>query len=334
MAGFQHRKFIINFLLFLVLLFPTRTISAQKSDDPQICFVVFSKDTYYGMNLDNSSGELRFRINQENKQRVLFIDVLKSDGYYTIAALNDKSIFTTYQNTIQNANPIYLAPQQFESLFGELLYEKIRIPDPTQPSFDINSLLIQGTNQIFASEFQKSFIIESTNQIPLVSNRNKDWMILSPNDTSATNLQPTLDPSQPNQQRIRVEEEIRKYISDFSVMDGFKVLQSAQLNQENTASMVFDPSTNEVYIVLDKDFNKIWMINLDGATIETYSGFDKYHKGNIPELGITTNDLRILNFSNESLMNGVILGGSIIVVLILIVIGSNYLKSRQERNGG
>lgn len=331
MAGFMLRKFFIFFFLLLILFIPINNISAQTSDNPQLSFVVFSKDTFYGMNLDNSSGELRFRINQENKQRVLFIDVLSDDGYYTIAAINDKSIFITYQNIINTITPTFLAPQQFETLFGQLLYDKVRIPDPNQPSFDSNSLIIPGTNQLFASEFQKSFIIEATDQLPLIINKDKNWMILSPIPSSFNNTNANLDSSHPFLQRMRVEQEIRKYVSDFSVLDGFKVLQAAQPNQERTASIVFDPGTNQIYVVLDKNFDKIWMINLDGATIETYSGFDKYHKGNIPELGITTNDLRILNFSNESLMDGVIIGGCIIVALILIVIGSNYLKSRLEK---
>ena len=93
---------------------------------------------------------------------------------------------------------------------------------------------------------------------------------------------------------------------------------------------MIDLSHNKIYVALAKDFEKIWMINLDGLTVETFSGFDKYHKGNVPKGGITSSDLRILNFSNESLMQGVIIGALGIFIILLIPQITNLVKNYKK----
>jgi hypothetical protein len=116
----------------------------------------------------------------------------------------------------------------------------------------------------------------------------------------------------------RLSESLEERHTNFSVMNGFNALGAASIISNQVTSIVLEPNKNMIYIAFDKDYEKLWMINLDGLTIETYSGFDKYHKGNVPKIGITSNDLRILNFSNEGLMKGVVLGAISIFIILLI----------------
>ncbi len=328
MTGFFNRKIIFLITLFLLSLLTFHPVFAQSIGETGLSFVAFSKNTYYGMNLDTSAAELRFRINEENKQRVLFIDTYTNDIYMTIAGINDQGVFVTYQNFFTTSNPVYLTPTDFVSQFGDLLYERSRVPDPKTLSLENSKIVIDHANQLFASELGKSFIIESSTGYPAIIEKQLDWQILSPLASSFSDNENIDDFYHPYKQKLRAEAEIRKYISDFSLLDGFRVLKAAQPRESQTASIIIDPGKNQIYIVLDKDFAKIWMINLDGATIETYSGIDKYHKGNMPEIGLTSNDLRILNFSNESLMDGVILWGVVIIVIILLVTAANYFRSK------
>lgn len=324
MTGLLNRKLFFLTTFTILILVSIHPVIAQSIGETGLTFVAFSKNTFYGMNLGTTNGELRFRIKEKNKNRVLFIDLYTKDEFSTIAAMNDHSVFITYQNHFNSTNPVYLSPADFESKFGNLLFDNKRIPDPQNFSIDNNPLIIAYTNQLFASEFGKAFIVESLETSPIIFEKQQNWQILTSLPSAFTDVESGNGFFHPFQQKNRVESEIRKYISDFSLLDGFRVLQAAHPLESQTASVVFEPSKNQIYIVLDKEFEKIWMINLDGATIETFSGFDKYHKGNIPEIGITSSDLQILNFSNESLMDGVILWGVIIAIIIFLVTGVNY----------
>jgi len=41
-------------------------------------------------------------------------------------------------------------------------------------------------------------------------------------------------------------------------------------------SMVFDPNNLEIYVYLEKNFNKIFKLSLENQTIETYSGIESF----------------------------------------------------------
>jgi hypothetical protein len=182
--------------------------------------------------------------------------------------------------------------------------------------------LINNSSQLFADENHKGYIIRTKN--------GNSEILENQNSIINSGLDLTMQPDDslngffhPFQQKKRVEAEIKKRISEFSVQDGFIVLENAQPRQDMIASAVFDPENNLIYLAFDKDFSKIWMINLDGETIETFSGFERYHKGNIPKIGITANDLRILNFSNEGLMVRIIIGAIGILIIIIATISTH-----------
>lgn len=319
MPGFLLKK-IINIPLLFFLLLPSNLFSPQSISDnnPELCFVVYSKNAFYGLNLDNSAGEIRFRIETQNQHRVLFIDQFKSDAYQTIAAVNDQGTFISYFFFDDQISVI--SPTNFTEIFGSLLFDQISIPSAENFDLLTNSFLINNSSQVFADENQKGYIIETINgNSEILENQYPSFV------NSGLNLKSQLNGSindfyHPFQQKKRVETEINYRISEFSIQDGFVVLEKAQPQQNIIASVVFDPENNLIYLAFDKDFSKIWLINLDGETIETFSGFERYHKGNIPEIGITANDLRILNFSNEGLMVRIIIGAIGILIIILAAI--------------
>jgi hypothetical protein len=68
---------------------------------------------------------------------------------------------------------------------------------------------------------------------------------------------------------------IQDNLDEFQVDDGLRILEETALEGEfsTQASMVFDPINLEVYIALDRDFNKIWLVSLKENTISTFRGF-------------------------------------------------------------
>lgn len=322
MPGF-FKKLIVNIPLLFLFLIPPIHVLPQSIDEnnAELCFVVFSKNSFYGLNLDNSAGEIRLRIETQNQHRVLFVDQFKSESYQTIAAINDQGTFVSYFLFYDQSPKI--SPTIFNETFSPLLFNQMSFPSPESNELFSKSLLINNSSQLFAEENQKGFIIQTKNG-ESEFHLNQNYLINSAMEFRTPSSDSSDDFFHPVQQIKRVEDEINKRLSEFSIQDGFLVLEKAQPSQNMIASIIFDPENNLIYLAFDKDFNKIWLINLDGETIETFSGFERYHKGNIPKIGITANDLRILNFSNEGLMVRIIIGAIGILCIILITIFASF----------
>ena len=321
MTGFISRILpLLSFAIFI--LFPNNLTDQQTQEisSSEIGFAVYSQNAFYGLNLDNSLGEIRFRIETNHNQKVLFIDQNINDVYYTVAATNDHGAFIAYYPLLETKNPIRLSPTQFEKSFGQLLFERNSVPLRKEINLSMNPLIIDNSNQLLADENQNAYIVQTINGASVIIPTQNPYEILTSLNSYSDISNANNDFFHPFQQKIRVENEINSNIDDFSLNDGFDVLKKAQPIQDIIASIVIDANRNQIFLAFDKDFEKIWMINLDGGTIETYAGFEKYHKGNMPDIGITANDLRILNFSNEGLMVRIIFGAIGILIIILATV--------------
>jgi hypothetical protein len=321
MTGF-YRRFIplLSFLFFFSIAAAQPLPKLQSVSNSEIAFAVYSQNTLYGMNLDNSQGEIRFRIVSDHNHKVLFIDKNIGDVYGTAAGFNDSGIFVAYQylsNTLQSA---LLTPANFQSSFAPVLFENNSLPSKKDVLTRADFPSVNNANLLAADDNRNRFVIETSNGISSFQ-ADQDKFVVLTNQLSTAVISPDENNFyHPLQQKARLENEINKNLADFSINYAFNALKIAQPEQDSLASIVIDPGKNEIYLAFDKDYEKIWMINLDGGTIETYGGFEKYHKGNIPDIGITANDLRILNFSNEGLMVKIIFGAIGILIIIIMTI--------------
>ena len=68
---------------------------------------------------------------------------------------------------------------------------------------------------------------------------------------------------------------IRDNINNFNIEKAWEVLKKTK--QEGSAfticSTIFLPEENIIYVVLNREFEKIWKISIDNRTIETFKGF-------------------------------------------------------------
>lgn len=323
---------LIPLLVFFFIPFQQSNPQISDINETELSFAVYSKSTFYGLNLDNSAGEIRFRIETNNKHKVLFIDQFFEDAYKTISGFNDQGIFINYINYFSSDKDSGISPSEFLLLFGPILFEDTKLPSNEEIQSSFTSIVINNSNQLFAEENRQGFTIQTINKNSIVQSDQKMFLMINGLQPLSQTENEIYDFSHPNNQKIRVESEILKRISEFSINDGFIVLEQAQPNQNLIASVVIDAENNQIFLCFDKDFEKIWMINLDGETIETYSGFEQYHKGNIPEIGITANDLRILNFSNESLMVRIIFGALGIMLIILTTVVVNFKRKKVDNS--
>jgi WD40 repeat protein len=128
----------------------------------------------------------------------------------------------------------------------------------------------------------------------------------------------------------RLMDTINEFDENFSEVFGLEILTEFQPLNNSLTSVVISPDDNQVYVSLNKNADEVWRLDINGGTVETHTGFDKNHKANIPKLGITSSDLKILNFSNEDLTRGII--SIAIVILFIILISIVLYLPRDNQN--
>ena len=89
-------------------------------------------------------------------------------------------------------------------------------------------------------------------------------------------------------------EYISNNIQDFDFNHGIETLKTTVQSEgsyQTLCSMLFSPSENAVYIILQRNFNKLWKLSLNQNTIETFKGFDRYLKITLNSSGILASEL-------------------------------------------
>lgn len=315
------KNFISTFIIITIFfIIPPNNIFAQTEEPSNnLSFVVNSQKTFYGFNAGSINKELRFRFNQQNRQNFLFIDLFENNQFYTIGAYNSKGVFILIQDHPGSRQQNRLLPREFEDHFSELLFGASTIPDINSEEFSMNKWIIPNSNLIFADKFGKTIIIFSENNDYQLYQNDLPYQGITyryPYDELNNNLNnDSLDLF-----HTQLMDEINKTDENFSEDFGLKILTEFQPVNDTLTSILISPNDNQVYVSLDKNANEVWRFDINGGTVETYSGFDQNHKANIPKLGITTSDLKILNFSNENLTRGIIVISLAILLIIIISI--------------
>ena len=89
-------------------------------------------------------------------------------------------------------------------------------------------------------------------------------------------------------------EYISNNIQDFDFNHGIETLKTTVQSEgsyQTLCSMLFSPSENAVYIILQRNFNKLWKLSLNQNTIETFKGFDRYLKITLNSSGFLASEL-------------------------------------------
>lgn len=324
------RKLATSLITAIIVFFISSSsqVFAQSGTIPpvEVAFVAFGEEPIYGLILNSSIGEVRFRIDRESQERILYIEVFENGQFITVAGMNNSGVLLVTQELLDAENQPQTSPY-FLALFQEEFIQT-NLPLRTNANnaktwfdeYDHKNELV-NSHQLIADKTNSASIINFENNQILTSNPKNNFIILQPIQNGLSQLQNNFPKIKQEiiAQRNYLQTELVNLTEEISVEKGLTILNNASLTDgRDIVTVSIRPSKNEFYITLDGDNEKIWMINLDGKTVETVTGFDQYHKGNIPSLGITSTDLRIINFSNERLMDSIIVL-SLFILLILII---------------
>ncbi len=328
LSGIQKILSKLIIITFFLIIPPINIFAQSDEISNNLSFVVNSQKTYYGFNAGSLNKELRFRFQQQNRQNFLYVDLFENNQFYTIGAYNSKGIFILIQDHPGSLLQNRLSPTEFENHFSEILFGASTIPSLNSEEFSMNKWIIPNSNLIFADKFGNTISVYSDNDDYQLYENDLPYLGITyryPYDEFNNNL----DNSGQNFLYTQLMDEINKTDENFSEEFGLKILTEFQPLNDTLISILISPNDNQVFVSLDKNANEVWRFDINGGTVETYTGFDQNHKANIPKLGITSSDLKILNFSNEDLTRGII-AISIAILLIIIISIIVYLPRNNK----
>ena len=318
-------------------------------------FAVYSKKTYYGMNFDYTTSDIQFSINssKDNGSLVFSMDLFTDGKYYPCASMNNKGLFGTCQSLYpeeqlvkkDNANQM-----DMYELFNKIPFQTASVND-IRNLISTKNMICQNRyiHNLYADSNKDAMILESVKNQTYETNITGNSIVMT-NFFSAELQNNTIDKitGTGTDRYKKAVDYIDTHIDSFSYEDGINVLKNTvQSGSYSTqCSMLFDPEKSEIYIVLKRDFSRVFKVSLNNKTIETVEGFDQSWSSTIDEKGINIKDLLAIKNTtvqpvinenatqiaaqNDKKINNYVVGILLVSGVILVVVVVIQLKKRKR----
>jgi hypothetical protein len=261
-------------------------------------FAVYSNKTLYGMNFDYPDTEIRFTISPNGGLKVFQMEFAQGDGWATTVGMNSAGLFSSCQMLFPESpaatsrGPDELYPWQ---LYSRALFKFDNVADVAEFMADKKVVHDSVTlHDLFADIQGDAMVVEVGEKGNAITRIEHDFIVMTnfPIKDFAGQGYETVEGVGADRYKIAYEN-ISDHMATFDVARGLDTLKKAVISGEfsTQASMVFDPERGEVYIVLKRDFGKIWKVSIENGTIETFSGFSKARKIELGPVGVLASDL-------------------------------------------
>ncbi len=264
-------------------------------------FAVYSDRTFYGMNFDfDPSRELKFCINTNGDLKAFVMKLeWEGDFFAPIVAMNTEGLFCNVQMVFP-AVPKEVTVDPGEIQITELLVKATSLRSCQDVIRVLNDhKVVMGTvslHSLYADVNGDAMVVEVGPDDNVITRIDGNFIVMTNfplaefEDTSYEAVYGAGSDRYKTAYRYLMEQDT------FDLDSGFTLLKSAVsrgTNGPTRCSMVFDPGSNEVFVALEGNFDKIWKISLENETVETFRGFDKYYVIDIGE-GVAASELRAL----------------------------------------
>jgi hypothetical protein len=98
-------------------------------------------------------------------------------------------------------------------------------------------------------------------------------------------------------------------------------------------SMVFDPARNEVFIALQRVFDKVWKVSLEDGTIETHRGCGRAWKAQLGPAGVTATEMQA-NAERVPLHWGYVVGPLVVLAGVAAILVARSRRGSLNRDTG
>lgn len=269
-------------------------------------FAVYGKNKIYGMNFDYSRFPLKFIILETNNQKTFhlaFQRTINGEKVWALTAgMNSNGLFSSCQEEYPkpknitpppNENPTYIHhlylkindlknAHQVEKLAG-----KIRLIQ--YPGVTVHNLFADKTGTAFiteASESGNKIIKPESNFIVMTNFPNRNLRGKNYYDAKGVGAK----------RYITAHEYLSKNI-DLDLNSAMLLLEKIKNKHPDYpthCSMVFFPEKNEIYAAINQNYKKIFKIDLNKKTLETFKGFKNQKTFKLDSSGVNFTKLENL----------------------------------------
>jgi len=298
----------IKFLFICLLLF-------LYTDRMQLfactSFAVYSNNIYYGMNFDYPEVEMRFLITQNDVNKFFHLQFYSNGYWSSTVGMNSNGFFSSCQMLYPEVSNWH-NPSDDEITIGQLFYNSLLSFDSTNTIinyFDTSDTKVIHSygitlHDLFADKYGDAITLEVGDPDPLITEQENNFIIMTNFPNSEFVGQPYTNVQGVGADRyIAAYEYINDNIDDFDYTDGIEALHQtiqATGGYRTQCSFLFNPVDLEIYIVLKRNFDNIWRVDLENETIETFMGFDFYRIMDIGDNGILVSELEDITTSVEN----------------------------------
>jgi hypothetical protein len=298
---------IIKIILSVTLIFfytsPSRACTS---------FAVYGSKIFYGMNFDYPDVELKFVITTSGEFKIFQALFVQNGNTSAICGMNSKGLFSSIQMLYPEVTS-WTTPQPpaIIDLYGAYTYMLANSSD-LEYALNIMNLMgikvihVQGTtlHNFFADKYGKAYVLEVGEDKNFLTPAENNFLVMTNFPNNQFIGKPLDEINGVGADRYKTAfQYIQTNKDTFSFNNGLETLQKtvqANGDYKTQVSLLFDPATNEIFIVLKRDFTKIWKVSINDGTIETYQGFTQHQKIPIPETGISASELQNIVSVNDN----------------------------------
>ena len=292
-------------------------------------FAVYSENPLYGMNFDYPEVPVRFTIREFGDLQVFQMEFKDEGGYIPTVGMNSKGLFASSQmlfpempatppggETLMTLWQLYQAGLYHHRSVAEVL-------DLTDEYQIANSSLT--LHDLFADTSGSAVVVEVINDREELVPITGKYIVMTNFPVSSIQGQPIDEVEGVGADRYQIAvQAIQENMDNFQVDTGLRILEETALLGEfsTQASMVFDPIDLLVYIALDRDFDKIWLVSLKENTISTYRGFAGQQTLPLDHGGVTEEVMVEMGLSlqaDQIQLSDLLLPIALLSILVLII---------------
>lgn len=272
---------VLFFILFVLFIIPLNDIYACTS------FAIYSNQVYYGMNFDFVNLPIKFLISVNGDIRTFHLAFERAMGemkfFVNTAGMNNKGLFSSCQELHpENTRPPEKTDtniftfELYEAIANRKSAEEIKRMGQKFPIIDMPGITLHN---LFADKSGQAFVTEAGNPDTIITEKEGNFIVMT-NFSNGSMAGKSFRQAQGTgaDRYIICHNYLKKHASDFSIEKGFELL-SMCCNKDpeypTRCSMIFDPQKSEVYIVMERDFLKIFKLSIEHGTIEPFKGYDK-----------------------------------------------------------
>ena len=261
-------------------------------------FAVYRGQPIYGMNFDYPETEIRLMIEEGEGTELFTMQFQQGDGFASTVGMNASGLFASSQ--MQFPEQTGQSSRGADELFFFELFNCIRSCGSVADVLDFveNKRLRQWSgvtlHNLMADAAGNAFIAEAGREQNEFSPIDGDFIVMT-NFKNFDFKDKTLDQvyGAGADRYVTACEYIDENLEGFGIDQAFETLRltTQEGSYPTLCSMVFAPKEQSVYVVLHRDFDRIWKISIPDSTIETDRGFDTDMRFYIPQDGVMASDL-------------------------------------------